>query len=1521
MANPRAYPVGSPIRAQLEAEERAANLRQAEAEVSRARELRQGIAQQAEAQRRQREAERNVKQPGFRGRMADFFVSGIGKTVQSLPGLLYDLARAPFDEDVSAVGALKARGGQALGGLFGPRGAIGSLVGLVPPGGREFGNLALGAYGDVRREAIIEPLARGLAGTNPFGGLEELAAFDDPDLPNTLGRAVIARTGLDSEEGVGRVVSGGIDMLSAIFLDPGVVGGKAAASARAARGATRGTAEIRSAAGLAKAVDSNAATDFLEKVGRMSTPEVADAYFANHNNGLAMAAALKEAPDVAGRKLVLRSMLGDEEAKAELAARHGEAALVLDNLQTNLDGVHAAFPKTYPFSIYREALEEVTPGLEQATRAAAQAEERARRAVAVWDELDRVPSETLAGKVRTGEGRIAQTVGARSDWYQSSPWARPVHVVFDRLPKANVDLNRPQSAIEFRRMLNQARMPIERQDGWLERYARADTAADRFTIFNQAEEASIRWMAERAGIPDGELDDMVRMVDKGRSRLARSVSGRSYAGHGRDIVTLDDGLGPIEQVHYPVFVSQAPNYFFLGDYDRVRRVVTKWGKFKARHPGVAVPVNIANEFQDIWRPAQIMKVGTSLVIQADQQARIYAKLGAMTHVKTISRRAFAWTKDRMDGMPAPQRGLRMRQFKGIDYPDPFGSTPDDARLVKALNTGRSSMDELRRAEVTMQSTSPLGAKAKPIEVGAWVRAADRANFGQVQSIDEASGTAKVFFFNRKEGTRATVTLPVGQLTNVTLESGGKRGMQLGLAQQSWREIAPTEPEHLDAMARALNLQLGQDPMARRLLEGQSREEVIGWLRSPEGRQYASQLPLRTNYDAWVDTAADVVQSIAAGNDEIRGLALAGKATRADLERILPDPALRPNVNGMVIDQIGAGSQLAQFGQRTVDGFFRWMFSLPDDVLSRNPLYDSLYSGGMERRIALSLDQGIRPTDAMVARWSKVAREAALKEAKTTLYDLADQSRAAEILRFAVPFFEPVREGITIWSELAVQHPQRVARIYALLRAPIRAGFVHDDRGNRIDERGRHIDPLTEEEVPKGARGRREMIDLPLPSWAREVPWIGEALGSKGTISFDRHSVVTRFGWPRDMGFGPILQIPINDIVRSKPSLEEAARFILPFGTTDVPKWQQVLPAGARRLVQASEADENRAYAGSQNSILLSKMTDFRLEHGRVPTRDEVATMREAAIDENKAFWSLRTVVNWLSPYAITFESPYKPYADAYRAAQAVYVKDNMALATPDGEERTPDQFFAEIYGEEFFALTQSVTHSMNGVPATIASAAEAERYKKLIEKYPQLGGLIAGTDVGEFNRSVYLNQLNTPMEPGSSTMQREVYDLVEASRQPQVRQGWNEYTGAMDIIDAIRKERGLSSLASKAAEDLAAAKRAIIEYLSGKYPEWAEEYGKTDMNTWKRKVEGLEAIAADPRLREREEIKVLADYLDARKGIAAILAKRKDKTLSAQSNADVLEAWDGIVNVLADRNLAFADIVHRYLERDPVVVR
>jgi len=319
-------------------------------------------------------------------------------------------------------------------------------------------------------------------------------------------------------------------------------------------------------------------------------------------------------------------------------------------------------------------------------------------------------------------------------------------------------------------------------------------------------------------------------------------------------------------------------------------------------------------------------------------------------------------------------------------------------------------------------------------------------------------------------------------------------------------------------------------------------------------------------------------------------------------------------------------------------------------------------------------------------------------------------------------------------------------------------------------------------------------------------------------------------------------------------------------------------------------------------------------------RAKKPTWREATRKAQALFtiWSLAT---WVSPTGIAPISPVEPYVIEYRALLAADAKKDKT----DPNYKSPDAIFLERNGEELFALTGSLTESMNGAPATLGSYKASKRYERLIQQVseggsPELAGLLIGAEgAGEFNYSVYTYQLNNETYPGSGIMQRERFTPREKLTDRRAAAGWIEYRKIMDMIEHERVARGLSSLQVNEAADLRFLKSALIENLRQANPDWGLDYDQVDRGVMRRRIENLRAVLNDaPELAGRQDIKGLRGYLEIRDSIVLMLRGREAKTLDAQGNADLRFLFDTLVGNLLEQNLAFQDTYYRFLERDVV---
>lgn len=728
----------------------------------------------------------------------------------------------------------------------------------------------------------------------------------------------------------------------------------------------------------------------------------------------------------------------------------------------------------------------------------------------------------------------------------------------------------------------------------------------------------------------------------------------------------------------------------------------------------------------------------------------------------------------------------------------------------------------------------------------------------------------------------------------------------------FRSINFTEAGYGQAWERAVNRQIRNDPMARKFLAGETREDVTHWLRNtPEGQAHARKLPYRANKPhKW---AADVEAQVHAYvPEDLRSVALQRSLKADDLVAALPDASLRPVVHGEILDQALGKSHIQHTLQNMVDRAFEELGGVTD-VLARNPFFDTMYQAEVKRQIDLSPDITLGQDD--LNRITDSARTYALGETKKLLYDLAEESDLAGILKNFIPFGGAWQEVITRWAGLSMENPAFVRRLQLVWQAPEKAGIITDENGAVVHGDGTATSVLGEKVEP--GTGRYINMGLIADSNAVGEFFVKDLIGNIPGVRklenarLNKDSVNTIIqGAP---GFGPIVQIPVNAIVKAKPEMESSLRFILPFGASD--DWKSmILPAAMQRLTTKAAGEDDRVYANQMMRIYFDKVTDYNL--GK---RDEPPTWSEAKA-ETDALHNLRFFTNFVSPASTTYQSPYQSHIDIYRAMkeQDQQVRDAGGVVEVGADER-----FYEQFGAEYFALTQSLSKSMDGIPPTVEGARMRKEHRELIEAHPELGSLIVGEEgAGEFSRAVYESQLNQATRPGSGIMQRQQYTPEEAARQPRIRLGWTEFSKSMDIIEAERIARGLPNLKVRAARDIADTKRRVIENLARQYPEWYEEFSDVDRTKWDKRITGFRAIVADEKMRGRREIEGLGDYLEARDTVRAELDRRKraggSGDITAASNMDVENTWELVKSRLIEENLQFESLFHRWLENDPI---
>lgn len=706
----------------------------------------------------------------------------------------------------------------------------------------------------------------------------------------------------------------------------------------------------------------------------------------------------------------------------------------------------------------------------------------------------------------------------------------------------------------------------------------------------------------------------------------------------------------------------------------------------------------------------------------------------------------------------------------------------------------------------------------------------------------------------------------------------------------YKSLHPGDKGYEDAWMHDANVQLPSDLVARQMLEGRSDQKILNWLKKPQGKQYSKEIPWRAHFpEKMIENIRGQVENYLP-TDNLKAAALKGEANIDLLKKELANPNAWPSVHGGNLLEVLGKGPITLAVNRVVNKLYHWLGSLPTDTLSRHPFANQQYQAAMKRRIDALVEnaqrEGRTVTDDEVKFASDKAREFALDQSRRLLYDITNQTDMAHLLRYISPFWQAWQETLGVWGKLVWHNPELVPRAFQVWTSPERAGLITDADGNKVN-------------WDQPAQGGR-YITIPVPAPIKK--WMEREFGS-GPIRVNKASGnISLQGSP---GVGPPVSIPLAALVANKPDLGDRLKWALPYGPQAAD--QLMLPAAYQRLKSLyvgryGNPQDDRDFYSAYMNILTAETVDYKL--GKRKTLPSAAEVKWKA----QKYFMLRFMSNVLSPMAPSFGSPYQVQIDALR---------KLKQADPT----TADQKFLDQYGPEFFDLTRGVSKAMGGVSPTLQGYKAYNKYKDLIAQYPDLGSFIIGKEgAGSFNRSVYEWQFGQSVTPGSSQKLRSYPDPQVAITDPERRLGWLYYSKAMDIIDGERIKRGLPNLNVKAAADLLALKRQATAVLLKRFPEWAKDYQQIDTGAMSRRIAGFTALAQDKRMQGRPDVQGLTMYLAARKIVMDELQARKaagkSSTLTSRSNADLYNLWQTAVGKIIERNLAFADTYHRYLEHD-----
>lgn len=852
----------------------------------------------------------------------------------------------------------------------------------------------------------------------------------------------------------------------------------------------------------------------------------------------------------------------------------------------------------------------------------------------------------------------------------------------------------------------------------------------------------------------------------------------------------------------------------------------------------------------------------------------------------------------------------------------FFIRPQGFKKLKEIK--RMSLDEAKARAKTQQEQMPKNAEeAKKI----WEQSQNVSKIQPKQRI--GTGSYKVTTSDGQEYVlHDAFGGPLGDMFRRIASSGNSFERMVDsntdlykrkLATKGIGAVKPTDPAYFDQWAQTLRQTFGNSTVVEQIIAGKSVDDIARWLKSSsEGRDLRRRLAISsdeaTEYVTKVNGFLDQYLPISSNlRDKIKTV------TAEDLRSTFKDPTELPIIHGHVLEEnLFNISQVK--GKEIINSLFKLLGTMPEDAFARNPLYVHLYRQEAKRRVDVMAGlKGDRLTVADQQAIMSQSHKIALREMKGILFNIERKTNLATAMKYINPFFSAQENAYKTWMKLAAANPSIVNKGYLVWQAPNREGLVTDQDGNP---------------VPVGKTSGNDVIWVGLPKGITKIPGLdslsnlGIPKGSLDILFQGGMDILYNKGNPNVVSdifpVGPYVAVPVSELVKKQPSLEEAFKWALPFGPTKdavsgfLPTWFQKLQT---RLGDLEDPQFARTYQ------LIWKTEQQNAKRDGLPPVNP-----NKILEMTKDYWNMRTVASLVMPFAPRFDSPYKYYLDKSREYKRIYGID-------------ADAKFLQDY-PEFFSFSASLSKNPSGVQSSVAAVERVKKYSGLVGELnkidPKLIGLIANDPSGyDFSQASYDYLYGKRISPDSPEKFLSAQSPAESQRKVEANKGWIQYNKMSDLIDNELQKRGLSSTQQKGAEDLKYIKEQTIFKLSvqtdadgkpvydkttGTYARtaWYDDYKDSDGSKTNRVIAGLGLILNNEDFmkanRNNPTWKSVSAYLDIRKLIAKELLKRDAKSIEAKSNIDLKFIYDGMVNKLKqDDKLGFSYLYDRFLSQDLIV--
>lgn len=1067
-------------------------------------------------------------------------------------------------------------------------------------------------------------------------------------------------------------------------------------------------------------------------------------------------------------------------------------------------------------------------------------------------------------------------------------------------PMGLINHSNDDAVLQARSWLNRSStLTSDQKDDFIRRYSTA-SRADRMNTWTNIENEVYGLVGDRFGL-DPEV--MTRLIQTTRQRGATVASvARSKAfgllRNGQDELGVLPTADAEVLVHPNLITQLEAGAIPMANLRQLESALTTMddkgilSKIAKAGPGAWDLINYSMErVYGLWRPLSLITGHRAYNHIGDDWLRGLAKLGGMATIANARDGGANWLRNRQAQFTANKMINNL-----------MGQHEQNVAAAKAAFEGLAAQMAQQKG---MAALIP-----KEMLITPSMLAQKKAEYDGLKSIDTSFIQPK-----HRLGT-GTFKIP-GSTINWEEAFGGPNGdywRQLTSSQRTWDSLADDGAHRLHSIATAIrgknwgeiravddparhtkayvhyiNNQLRPDPLGKMLLRGVHLDDALDWVeKTADGRSYMRMLN-KGDAEAQVLTVAEMIETYLP-TEEMRDAALAGRFNAKTLEQGIPSAAARPSVHAHINLAVHGGDPTVGILKKITDGLLHLTGTLPDDIMVRHPVFNSLYKNRLRDDVQGWISQsGSDTIDADTANMlMQGARRGARKDMQGLLYDVSRFNDLGHMLRFVSPFFNAWFNAMGSWSRLFMENPGLIARTYEAKRALWNSAWSVDTTTGQPADDNTPLENLGfVVHLPKALHGvMGGLTTLPISASKLVSPTYIDSIGSPG--------------------FGPLVTIPVNRWVKDHPAAVNSPIVkTLLGGFIDKNSFAQLVPSGvsdASVLVRmlAGNPQDIPQIAKTTWSVYQEQYWDH-LNGQRVAPPSMADAKRQA-----EYLTLMDMFVNRLAPLGFKPAPEHQFLVDQYRQMQAQDPKNYR-------------QNYYDKWGQAGMVFTQSLTTDPSGIPATAGAMAAIGRYKNLLAKYPELGAVIIGPEGnGNFDSMAYqwevANGLRKPLTPD------------EAAKQNNINVGWMEYGKARAALQAQVQARGLKSLNDPGARDLRAQLSNFVSATGDDSPgntlynkDFYANYTAFNQNDYQNRLSAVLQIAQDPALHAnamRGDVRMLQRYSQLRDATFADLQSRSNHSIKASSNFDIARNYDEQVSQMIAADTRFAQLYERYLSKD-----